>query len=64
MVTEKGFFSLLFFNHLYLYTGNVLEHIRFLIHICNINVEGIVSQILVLHLSFYFMRKKKTGKFL
>ena len=53
---EKYFF---YFYFLIAHTStiNVLDGLKFWVHISNISFEGTVSQILVLGLIFYFMQK-------
>ena len=56
MVSEKVLFLLLFFDHPYL-NNNALGGLIFSMLVSNIHVEGTLSQIFVLCITFYFMPK-------
>ena len=45
------------FSIVHISTNNVIESLKFCIHLGNIHVEGTVSQIFSLYPSFYFMTK-------
>ena len=54
--TEMYFFHL-HFSIVHISTNNVIGGLKFCIHVVNIHVEGTVSQIFFIYLSFYFMSK-------
>ena len=56
IVGRKVFFCVLFSN-VHISTNFILGGLKFGVHVTNIRVEGIVSQIVVLCLSFHFMSK-------
>ena len=53
----KRKFVLLLFLIVHISTNFVLDGLKFWMHVPNIHVEGTVSQIFVLGLSFHFMSK-------
>ena len=56
MLSKKVFFCLLFLN-VHISTNLILGGLKLWVHVTNIHVEGMVSQIFVLYLSFHFMSK-------
>ena len=53
----KRYYFLLLFLIVHISTNFVLDGLKFSVHVPNIHVEGTVSQIFVLDLSFHFMSK-------
>ena len=54
----KRYFFLLLFMIVHISTNFVLDGLKLWMHVPNIHVEGTLSQIFVLDLSFCFMSKK------
>ena len=51
----KNLFFYFYFSIVHISTNYALDSLRFWMHVSNIAVEGTVSQIFVLGLSFYFI---------
>ena len=63
MYTEMYFFYLNF-SIVHISTNNVIGGLKFYIHVGDIHVEGTLSQIFVLLLSFYFYVKNRVTFYL
>ena len=61
MKVKKEYKEMIFFylnlSIVHISTNNVIAGLKFCIHVGNIHVEGTVSKIFSLYLSYYFMSK-------